>query len=102
VLELLVNHVLHGNPHEYAGKTVDLLPGVITHLGELQTYKVEDWWDRVSGESWMASRGNPAALHFAMRSGLQGLPLDDEVVYGKDANGYGHLIHVSEIKGVRE
>lgn len=62
---------------------------------------IEDWFDRINGgQSWMISNGNPAALMYAMRSGLGNLPLDDEVLYGKDFRGMGHLIHVNEIKGV--
>ncbi len=34
-----------------------------------------------------------------MRSSMNGLPIDDEVVYGKDEGNLGHLIHVSELAG---
>jgi hypothetical protein len=33
---------------------------------------------------------------YAMRSGVAGLPVDNEVVYGK-VGAFGHLAHVSEI-----
>ena len=60
---------------------------------------VEDWWDRVSGGSWMFAKGNPACQVFAVRTGFSDTPIptDDEVLYGKTPNGLGHLVHVSEI-----
>ncbi|MFC9432785.1 hypothetical protein [Nocardia sp. NPDC057030] len=62
-----------------------------------ESLRIEDWWDRVSGGSWMFADGNPAALKYAIRSGLAGLPIDNDVVYGKDDSGFGQLIHVSEV-----
>lgn len=59
---------------------------------------VEDWWDRVSGKSWMSCDGNPACLIYAIRAGFTGLPTDDEVLYGKTPDGLGHLVHISEIE----
>jgi len=44
----------------------------------------------------MDANGNPAALIYAIRSGFDGLPTDDEVVYGK-IGSFGHLIHESEL-----
>jgi len=61
---------------------------------------VEDWWDKLTGESWMNTNGNPACLIYAMRVGMSlkdKKPCDDEVVYGK-INGMGHLVHISEIE----
>lgn len=87
----------HAEPHPFARQTVKLdlaRPGPNLQDGDL--FIVEDYWDRVSGGSWMDAQGNPAALGYAMRSGLAGLPTDDEVVYGK-VGGLGHLIHVSEL-----
>jgi hypothetical protein len=62
-------------------------------------YRVEDWWDRVSGVSWMFAKGNPAALVYAMRSSMQAydVPIDDEVVHGK-IGPFGHLVHICEIE----
>ena len=59
---------------------------------------IEDWWDKVSGQSWMFCQGNPACLIYAMRTGFseKPIPTDDEVLYGKK-DGLGHLIHISEI-----
>jgi hypothetical protein len=62
------------------------------------TYDVEDWWDRVTGESWEVSfaQGNMAALQYAIRQAKTGLPFDDDVLYGK-IGAFGHLIHISEV-----
>lgn len=98
---------IHDKPHPLAGRTVTLdkkaddparhmvMPG--------SEYRIEDWWDRVSGQSWMYSQGNPAAIQYAMRSGMRcamgaAVPSDDEVVYGH-IDGMGHLLHVSELPG---
>ena len=59
-------------------------------------YRVEDYWINVSGGSWMDAVGNPAALNYAMRSATAGLPIDDNVLYGK-IGGLGFLIHESEL-----
>lgn len=82
----------HHQPSPQAGVVVTADIG----RGE-ETIRIEDWWDRLSGGSWMFADGNPAALKYAMRAGLAGLPIDDQVLYGKDAHDMGHLIHVSEV-----
>ena len=84
--------MLHTTPYEKAGTTVKITKGEF----EGHAYRIEDWWDRVSGGSWMFAEGNPACLEYAVRSGFGGLPTDDEVLYGK-IGGLGKLIHVSEI-----
>lgn len=57
---------------------------------------VEGWWDVLTGGSWGDADGNPAALIYAIRAGMAGLPWDDEVVYGS-VGGLGVLVHVTEI-----
>lgn len=85
--------VTHAAPHSHAGKTVKIKSG--QHAGS--DYRVEDYWDRVSGESWMFAEGNPACIQYALRTGLHDkVPTDDEVVYGK-IGSIGHLLHVSEL-----
>lgn len=86
--------------HPLAGQTVQLndkatdpvrgavVPGAI--------FRIEDYWQNVAGGSWMHAGSNPTALVYGMRSALAGLPLDNEVVYGK-VDGLGHLVHVSEL-----
>ena len=89
---------MHASAHPLAGKTVKLnLKKGGEELAEGgDTYRIEDWWDRVAGKSWMDANGNPVAMNYGIRSGLSGLPIDNEVVYGK-IGPFGHLIHVSEL-----
>lgn len=61
---------------KYAGQTVKTKQGVGTSsfgqdMSE-QDFIVEDWWENVSGCSWMNSNGNPAALEYAVRSAFNG------------------------------
>lgn len=91
----------HPEAHPLAGRTVVLNDTAKDGLREVMPgveFRVEDYWDRVSGGSWMFAEGNPACLKYAMRTGLSGgnIPLDDEVVYGK-IGPFGHLVHVSEL-----
>jgi len=84
---------IHDQPHKLAGQTVAIKTG--TFQGN--HFRVEDWHDRVIGGSWMDAEGNPAALDYAMRSGVKDkLPLDNEVLYGK-IGGLGKLVHQSEL-----
>jgi hypothetical protein len=91
----------HDIAHPFAGLTVRIKNGVKDALQNQVVpgaqYQVEDYWDRLTGESWMTVRGNPAAIHYAMRSVDNFLPIDDEVLYGKIGH-LGHLVHVSEIE----
>lgn len=92
---------MHTDPHPLSNKRVKLNLGISPANDELrdQPYLIEDYWDRVGTRSWMDETGNPACLKFAMRSAFAGLPLDQEVVYGK-IDGFGHLVHVSELGDV--
>ena len=81
--------------HRLSGKTVTIHPkkeyqDVIKNAH----FQIEDYWENVSGRSWMVSEGNPACLVYAIRS--VGLPIDNEVIYGK-INGFGYLIHINEL-----
>lgn len=95
-----------GKPREkspYAGMVVKTKPDVgidLTSgrsLGDLE-FHIEDWWENVSGQSWMNSDGNPAAMNYAFRIDMGGgkVPLDNEVLYGK-IGWFGYLFHVSEL-----
>ena len=93
--------MIHSTEHPKAGEKVILKTGemrVGTDPDELngREFVIEDWWDRVGGQSWMHMNGNPACMKYGMRSGLSGLPCDNEVVYGK-VGCFGHLIHNSEL-----
>ncbi|GAA2107583.1 hypothetical protein [Streptomyces synnematoformans] len=91
----------HNAPHPQAGRTVTVAPAaaVFGH-GDCTPfdYRIEDWNDRVFGRSWQDMIGNPAALGYAVRSATASLPTDNEVVYGHDSRGLGHLVHVSELR----
>ncbi|RYJ05015.1 MAG: hypothetical protein EON52_13755 [Actinomycetales bacterium] len=92
----------HEQAHELAGKAVAV---TVRHDRDGEAtrevvFVVEDWWDRVYGDSWMNANGNPAAMLYGIRGGFAGLPVDDEVVYGHVA-GAGQLVHVSELGEVR-
>jgi len=86
----------HTDRHPLAGKFVTITSNLHTDGPGPHTFHVEDWWDRLTGKSWMVSDGNPAAMMYGIRSGFAGLPVDNEVVYGK-VGPFGHLVHVSEI-----
>lgn len=90
---------MHNSAHELAGKTVKIRDGVFDPIQDAvkggAMYRIEDWWDNVSGGSWGESH-TPAAMQYAIRAGANGLPEDDEVVYGK-IGPFGHLVHVSEL-----
>lgn len=65
-------------------------------LGD-QEFQIEDWWENVTGKSWMVSDGNIAAMAYAIRTGRNGnVPTDNEVLYGK-IDGLGYIFHVSEL-----
>jgi hypothetical protein len=84
-----------------AGKTIKVvLRAPHPQLTGLEhEFWVEDWWDKLTGGSWMFADGNPACMIYALRTGLGGagkIPTDNEVVYGK-INRLGHLLHVTEL-----
>lgn len=97
---------IHADPHPLAGQIVTLDSNAADPVRGMvmpgEQFHIEDWWDRVSGKSWMLSHNNPAAVQFAMRTGIRCgmedgvIPTDDEVLYGH-IGGIGHLIHVCEL-----
>ena len=88
----------HNKPSDLAGTTVKIANDLQTNppVAKGSEFHVEDWWDRVAGKSWQICDGNIACLIYAARSATAGIPMDDEVVYGK-VGLLGHLVHVSEI-----
>lgn len=92
-----MSKAIHNSPNGWAGQTVKIKN--VLSAAELagHEYRVEDWWDRVSGGSWFYADGNPACIKYAIRSAAGGLPTDNEVLYGK-VGPFGHLVHVSEIE----
>lgn len=96
------NKMIHSQPSPLAGKTVRIKDIAGDYLAGAE-YEVEDWWDRVAGQTWKQGwvcDGNLACLDFAVRCGARagsgGLPLDDEVLYGK-VGGLGKLVHITDI-----
>lgn len=84
---------MHSEAHELAGQTVTIKSGDF----EGEPYRIEDWWDRVSGgRSWMDMEGNPACLEYAIRSADERKPMSNDVVYGK-VHGFGKLMHISDL-----
>jgi len=94
--------MLHNEKSLLAGKKVKIKKGIkhpqILNFGGSEIL-IEDWSDRVIGQSWMFANGNPACLIYAVRTGFSKLniPTDNEVLYGK-INGLGHLVHISELE----
>ncbi len=79
---------IHPDPHPLAGQKLRTTNG--------EDYILEDWWDRISGESWKYCTSNIAAMNYAATVAQLRLPTDDQVVYGK-INGLGFLLHVTEL-----
>lgn len=88
---------MHTNESPLAGKTVKIKTTASEIGGE--DFRVEDWWDRVAGKSWMVCDGNPACIHYALRTGCSDVdvPTDNEVLYGK-VGMFRKLVHLSEIE----
>lgn len=84
---------------DYSGQVVTLKNGFNDPFnGRIEAgteYRVEGYWDEITGGSWMFAKGNPACLNYAARS--IGLPMDNEVLYGK-IGSFGFLVHVSEVE----
>jgi hypothetical protein len=79
---------------KFSGQTVKIKPEVKNYGGE--EILIEDYCENIFGGSWMFANGNPAALQYAVRVGLEKLPIDNEVVYGK-IGMLGKLFHVTEL-----
>lgn len=87
---------MHTESHPQAGQTVRVNAKKRDGSYEEVEYRLEDWWDKLTGGSWMTADGNFAAMNYGLRASLAQLPIDDEVVYGK-VGSLGHIFHVSEI-----
>src|SRR6266540_4378071 len=102
-MEKVMEKKMHNESSDLAGKTVRIKEGVRDPMqamvlpGEL--YRIEDWWDKLTGKSWQEATGNIAALKYAIRAAYNFLSPDDEVLYGH-IGAFGHLVHISEIEEV--
>lgn len=85
---------MHNEKSPLARQTISVDIG----RGSVEQYEVEDWWDHLAGNSWQSMEflGNWACKNYNLRVGIENLPVDDEVLYGK-IDGLGYLVHVSEI-----
>ena len=84
--------MIHDQPSPLANTLVRIPRGPLAG-SEIQ---IEDWWDRITGKSWMECDGNPACLQYAFTSRA---PINNEVLYGK-IGGLGHLVHVIDLEPV--
>lgn len=84
-----MNTTIHPNAHPLAGQTVILSAGPY----EGSQYEIEDYWDRISGGSWMDSE-DPDVIKYALTGLSYRVPLDNEVLYGQ-INGVGYLVRVA-------
>ena len=98
-----LNRMIHKTKSDLAGKNVRIKDGVkhpqYSDFGGSEIV-IEDWWDRLVGQSWGECQGNPACIIYAVRTGLNdsNAPSDDEVLYGHRADGRGSLVHISELE----
>lgn len=65
--------------------------------------EIEDLWNELAGKGWNEScdQGNPAAIIYMLRTIDNKLPLDNDVLYGKTKDGFGHLVHISELEEIK-
>ena len=67
--------------------------------------EIEGLYKEVCGRSWADASGNPGAMLFGMRLGMEMpryiIPTDDEVYYGH-IRGLGELVIVSELEEIPE
>lgn len=96
---------MHSEQHDLAGKTVKIKENIKHHAfpefgGE--NYTIEDYWDRVGGNSWRDMQyTNFACSDYAKRVKGSHIHNSEEVLYEK-INGMGHLVHVSEIELIED
>ncbi|AMS02967.1 hypothetical protein BJD60_gp46 [Gordonia phage Schnabeltier] len=92
--------IIHSAPHELAGQQV---PAVLRTVEGPKpvTAAVDDYWDRKAQTSWKTATDSRHALTYALRAGLSGLPLDDEVLLCVVGSG-SQLVHVSELVPARD
>lgn len=94
--------MIHTEDHPLAGRKVrlndtaeDPYRGILVPG---QVFEVENWYDRIDPAkpvSWM-SDATWHTMHYGQRVNYLGRLPDDEVVYGH-VDGFGHIVHVSEL-----
>jgi len=68
--------------------------------GEIVSIEGTDF--EVMGNSVWSLHGNPAALKYALRSGLGNYPFSGNNYYGHHENGLGDFFHESELEFITE
>ena len=94
---------LHQEIHPKAGQVVKLKSTATHPQHDIAgaDFLIEDWWDHLTRSLWMTADGNPACLVYGLRVGMNNLPANNDVVYGK-VGAWGVLIHSSEIEDADE
>lgn len=103
--------LIHPDSHPLAGKTITVKLRGAPHqrLHDGVELIVEDWWSIAHEENELGflprllSSRSPAAINYIVRAEIAGIPLDDDVIYGKVFEGplgLGYIIHSSEIGDV--
>jgi len=89
---------MHCESHRLAGKVVRIRYHPETMFSGAM-YKIIDWYDLYIGEPWHASYKCVPCMSYAIRRADNGLPLDDNVLYGEIVGviNQPHLIHECEI-----
>ena len=92
--------ILHDKKSPLYQKEVKIKPHVyhfqIKNFGG-SIIKIDDWWDRMSGGSWMEWNEYAVCTIYAMRVVLNDIPSDNNVLYGKIGDS-GYLVHISELE----
>lgn len=106
--------LVHPDSHPLAGKTITVKLKGAPHqrLTDGVQMEVEDWWSIAHEDNELGSlpallsSRSPAAINYIVRAQVAGIPLDDDVIYGKVFDGQplglGYIIHSSEIGEVLE
>lgn len=80
--------------HPLAGQTLRV---ACSSCDAEKVFTVDDWFENAMGISWKDCPNNPACLNYALRANHFGIPLDEDVVYGKLPAGEIHLVHNLEL-----
>lgn len=88
--------MVHDEQSPLAGTTVKLIHRD-NYRGGLVSFTIDDWWDRIQNTSWKES-SHILAHDYASRRQMYNLPGDDNVLYGRLADGSEKLVHVGEIE----
>jgi hypothetical protein len=84
----------HPQKHPLAGRTVR-----VSIFDQDEDFYVYDWFDRVFQAFWLSKAGGRSAQNYAKHAGFKGLPLDNEVVYGR-VGKWGTIVHATELEGL--